>query len=198
MYKIEKKKMIIIVILGILTIVSIIKIIDPKIKSIKMKPDNDDEELIYELKTGGTITRENLSAGTKRFLNLVLNSIDVINKKGNLLIDEIELNMHKELIFLILRLFVQLDNNSTQIIFTTNLPEIFDCLNEENQKLFKQDAIYLLNNIDGNIKAMKMSEIKLDGKRIKGDALVSTIYKKEKIIVQPNKEQIDEFLKSIK
>ena len=30
---------------------SIIKIIDPKIKSIKMKPDNDEEELIYELKT---------------------------------------------------------------------------------------------------------------------------------------------------
>lgn len=177
---------------------AIIKIIDPKIKNIKMKPDNDDEELIYELKTGGSITRESLSTGTKRFLNLVLNAIDVINKKGNLLIDEIELNMHKELIFLILRLFVQLDNNSTQIIFTTNLPEIFDCLNEENQKLFKQDAIYLLNNIDGNVEAMKMSKIMVDGKRIKGDALVSTIYKKEKIIVQPNKERIDEFLKEIK
>ena len=77
---------------------AIVKIIDPKIKCIKMKPDNDDEELIYELKTGGSITRESLSTGTKRFLNLVLNAIDVINKNGNLLIDEIELNMHKELI----------------------------------------------------------------------------------------------------
>ena len=177
---------------------AIVKIIDPKIKCIKMKPDNDDEELIYELKTGGSITRESLSTGTKRFLNLVLNAIDVINKNGNLLIDEIELNMHKELIFLVLRLFVQLDNNATQILFTTNLPEIFDCLNEQNQKLFKQDAIYLLNNIDGNVEAMKMSNIKVDGKRIKGDALVSTIYKKEQIIVQPNKERIDEFLKEIK
>lgn len=176
---------------------SIIKIIDPKVKSIRMKSDNDEEELIYEMKTGGSITRENLSAGTKRFLNLVLNALEVISKKGNLLIDEIELNMHKELIFLILRLFIQLDNNSTQIIFTTNLPEIFDCINEENQKIFKQDAIYLLNNINGNIEVKKMSKIKIDDKRIKGDALVSTIYKKEKIIVQPNKNRIDNFLKEL-
>ena len=176
---------------------SIIKIIDPKVKSIRMKSDNDEEELIYEMKTGGSITRENLSAGTKRFLNLVLNAWEVISKKGNLLIDEIELNMHKELIFLILRLFIQLDNNSTQIIFTTNLPEIFDCINEENQKIFKQDAIYLLNNINGNIEVKKMSKIKIDDKRIKGDALVSTIYKKEKIIVQPNKNRIDNFLKEL-
>ena len=175
----------------------IMKIVDPKIKYIKMKPDNDDEELIYELNTGGSITRESLSTGTKRFLNLVLSAIDVINQKGVLLIDEIESNMHKELVFLILRLFVQLDKNSTQIIFTTHLPEIFNCLNAENQKLFKQDAIYLLNNLDGNVEAKKMSKITIDGKRIKGDALVSTIYKKEKIIVQPNKVQIDEFLKKL-
>ena len=107
---------------------AIVKIIDPKIKCIKMKPDNDDEELIYELKTGGSITRESLSTGTKRFLNLVLNAIDVINKNGNLLIDEIELNMHKELIFLVLRLFVQLDNNATQILFTTNFFHHFEKL----------------------------------------------------------------------
>ena len=176
---------------------SIIKIIDPKISKIRMKPDNDEEELIYELKTGGNITRENLSTGTKRFLSLVLNSIDTINKKGVLLIDEREENMHKELIFLVLRLFVQLDSNSTQIIFTTNLPEIFDCLNEDNQKLFKQDAIYLLNNINGNVEAKRMSEIKINRKRIKGDALVSTIYKKGDISVQPNKKEIDGFLKSI-
>lgn len=177
---------------------SLIKIIDPKINNIKLKPDNDDDELIYELKTGGSITREELSTGTKRFLSLVLNAIDVINKKGVLLIDEIEENMHKELIFLVLRLFVQLDKNSTQIIFTTNLPEIFDCLTEDNQKLFKQDAIYFLNNINGNVEAKRMSKIKIDGNRIKGDALVSTIYKKEKILVQPNKIKIDEFLSKIK
>lgn len=176
---------------------SIIKIIDPKIDKIKMKPDNDEEELIYELKTGGNITRESLSKGTTRFLNLVLNAIKVINKRGVLLIDEIELNMHKELIFLILRLFVQLDDNSTQIIFTTNLPEIFDCLNGEEKKLFKQDAIYLLNNINGNVEAKKMSEIWINNRRIKGDALVSTIYKRGDISAQPNKEEIDNFLKSI-
>ena len=124
----------------------IIKIVDPKILRIKMKTDSDEEELLYELKTGGNITRYELSTGTKRFLSLTVYAMDVIKNKGVLLIDEIEENMHKELIFLILRIFVQLDNNSTQIIFTTNLPEIFDCLNEYEQKLFKQDAIFLLNN----------------------------------------------------
>lgn len=176
----------------------ILKIVDPKIQSIRIKPDSDEEELIYQLKTGGDITREELSTGTKRFLSLIYNAMNVIKSKGVLLIDEVEENMHKELIFLVLRLFVQLDNNSTQIIFTTNLPEIFDCLNESEQKLFKQDAIYLLNNISGNVEAKKMSQIMINGKRIKGDALVSTIYKKEKILVQPNKIEIDKFLKEIK
>lgn len=176
----------------------IIKIVDPKIAKIKMKTDSDEEELIYELKTGGSITRDELSTGTKRFLSLIVKAFDVIKKKGILLIDEIEENMHKELIFLILRIFVQLDNNSTQIIFTTNLPEIFDCLNEYEQKLFKQDAIFLLNNIDGNVEAKKVSQVRVNGRRIKGDALVSTIFKKGEISVQPNKEKIDELLKKIK
>lgn len=175
----------------------IIKIVDPKISKIKMKPDSDEEELIYELKTGGSITRDELSTGTKRFLSLIVNAMDVIRNKGVLLIDEIEENMHKELIFLILRIFVQLDNNSTQIIFTTNLPEIFDCLNEYEQKLFKQDSIFLLNNIDGNVQAYKMSQVKINGKRIKGDALVSTVFKKGDISVQPNKDEINNFLKMI-
>lgn len=176
----------------------IIKIVDPKINNIQMKSDSDEDELIYELKTGGNIVRKDLSTGTKRFLNLAFNAMNVIKSKGVLLIDEIEENMHKELIFLILRLFVLLDNNSTQIIFSTNLPEIFDCVNENEQKLFKQDAIYILNNINGNVEANRMSEIKINGKRIKGDALVSTIYKKGGITVQPNKKEINDFLDDIK
>ncbi len=177
----------------------ILKIVDPKIKAVTLKTDSDEEELVYELKTGGSITREYLSTGTKRFLSLVLNAVDVIMKKGVLLIDEIEENLHKELIFLVLRLFVQLDDNSTQIIFSTHLPDIFDCLNEQERKLFKQDAIYLLNNLNGIVEAKKVSQIKDDNnKRIKGDALISTIYKKKKIVMQPDKDEIENFLKTIK
>ena len=61
-------------------------------------------------------------------------------------------------------------------------------------KNYLNKMLYLLNNIDGKVEANKMSNIMINGKRIKGDALVSTIYKKEQIIVQPNKEQIDQFL----
>ncbi len=172
----------------------IIKIIDPKINKVTMKPDNDDEELLYELKTGGNITRNRLSTGTKRFLNLVIQAIKIIRKNGVLLIDELEANMHKELIFLILRLFVQLDNNATQIIFTTNLPEIFDCINSQEEILFKQDAIYLLNNIDGIVEAKKVSDIRVNDKRLKGDVLISSIFKKDKIIMQPDKEEMKKFL----
>ena len=75
--------------------------------------------------------------------------------------------------------------------------EIFDCLNEYEQKLFKQDSIFLLNNVDGNVQAFKIAQIKINGRRIKGDALVSTIFKKGDISVQPNKEEIDNFLKTI-
>ena len=175
----------------------IVKIVDPKISAIKTKPDSDKEDLIYELNTGGYVTRENLSTGTKRFLSLIIKSIGVINARGVLLIDEIESNLHKELIFLILRLFVTLGNNSTQMLFTTNLPEIFNCMDEKEQKLFKQDAIYLLNNLDGIVKLQKMSDIRIGDRRIKGDALVSNLYKRQDIILQPDKEKINSFINKI-
>lgn len=174
-----------------------IKIVDPKIDKIKVEKNKENEELYYVLKNGGKINTARLSKGTQRFMKLIINAVNIINKKGVFIIDEIEANMHKELVFLILRLFTKLESNCSQIIFTTNSPEVFECTDENNDKIFKQDAIYFLNNVDGNVSATRMSDIRINNKRVKGDALVSSIYKKEDVAMQPTKEIVDRFIKNI-
>lgn len=177
---------------------NIIQIVDSKIKNARIKTDGEDEELVYELKAGGNITQTELSKGTKRFMNLVISAVNTIKNNGNMMIDEIEANMHKELIYLILRLFAEWKENCTQLIFTTNLPEVFECEDETGKKIFKQDSIYFLNNEDGNVKAIRMSDIKPDGKkRIKGDASVSSVYERSGLIMQPDKEKINDFILNI-
>ena len=89
-----------------------------------------------------------------------------------------------------------MSKNNSQIIFTTLSPEIFDILNKENKKIFKQDSIFILNSDYDDIKIDKLMDLKIDGERVKGDASVANLYKSRKISVHPNIEQIKIFLEN--
>lgn len=176
-----------------------IKIVDPKIDKIIIKTnEEDDKELEFILKSGGRITQEDLSTGTIKFLNTIISIVNIIKNRGILVIDEIEQNMHKELVYLILRLFMYLDKNSTQIIFTTHFPEIFDYQDESGHRFFKQDAIYLINNEENKISAQKVSKIRINDKRIKGDISINSLYKNELIATQPSIKEINRFIEGLK
>ena len=118
------------------------------------------------------------------------------DKNGILIVDEIEQNLHKDLVGLIIRLFGEMSKNNSQIIFTTLSPEIFDISNKYNKKIFKQDSIFILNSDYDDIKIDKLIDLKIDGERVKGDASVANLYKSRKISVHPNTEQIKIFLEN--
>ena len=158
--------------------------------------DNKYEELLFILKDGSKITRNMLSTGTERFLNTIRNVNKIIDKNGILIVDEIEQNLHKDLVGLIIRLFGEMSKNNSQIIFTTLSPEIFDISNKYNKKIFKQDSIFILNSDYDDIKIDKLIDLKIDGERVKGDASVANLYKSRKISVHPNTEQIKIFLEN--
>lgn len=172
------------------------KVVDPKIEDVVIDTDNKYEELLFVLKDGSKITRNMLSTGTERFLNLIRYVNEIIDKNGVLLVDEIEMNLHKDLVKLIIRLFGELSNNNSQIIFTTLSPEIFDITNSNSKKIFKQDTIYILNTSNKDIKIDKLMNLKIDGERVKGDASVANLYKNKKISIHPDEEQIEMFLKN--
>lgn len=172
------------------------KIVDPKIKDIIIDTDNKYEELLFVLKDGSKITRNMLSTGTERFLNLIRYVNEIIDKNGILIVDEIEQNLHKDLVRLIIRLFGEMSKNNSQIIFTTLSPEIFDITNNKKKKIFKQDTVYILNTNDEDIKIDKLMDLKIDGERVKGDASVANLYKNKKISIHPDEDQIEKFLKN--
>lgn len=174
------------------------RIVDTKICDVIVEKDARNEELLFVLRDGSKITRSMLSTGTDRFLNLIRYVNDIIEKNGVLIVDEIELNLHKDLVGLIINMFSNNNNSNSQIIFTTLSPDIFDVLDENNKKVFKQDMIYILDSISNTIKIDKLMDLKIDGKRVKGDASVSNLYRDKKIARHPDVEQINLFLNNFK
>lgn len=174
------------------------KVVDPKINDVAIDKDGRNEELIFILKDGSKITRNMLSTGTDRFLNLIRYVNDSIENRGVLVVDEIEQNLHKDLVELIISLYNNIESDSSQILFTTLSPDIFDLTDENNKKIFKQDMIYVLDSLSNNIKIDKLIDLKIDGQRVKGDASVANLYKDRKISVHPSNQQIKNFLEKFK
>lgn len=174
------------------------KVVDPKINDVAIDKDGRNEELIFILKDGSKITRNMLSTGTDRFLNLIRYVNDSIENRGVLVVDEIEQNLHKDLVELIISLYNNIESDSSQILFTTLSPDIFDLTDENNKKIFKQDMIYVLDSLSNNIKIDKLIDLKIDGQRVKGDASVANLYKDRKISVHPSNQQIKKFLEKFK
>lgn len=177
---------------------TLVRVVDPKIKDVVIDTDGKYEEILFILRDGSKITRNMLSTGTERFLNLIRYVNEVIDKNGVLVIDEIEQNMHKDLVEFIIKLFTEMTNKNAQIIFTTLSPDIFDIVDEYGKKIFKQDTIYILNSEEDDIQVDKLIDLQIDGSRVKGDASVSNLYKNKKISCHPDKEQINIFLHNFK
>lgn len=177
---------------------TLVRVVDPKIKDVMIDTDGRYEEILFVLKDGSKITRNMLSTGTERFLNLIRYVNEVIDKNGILVIDEIEQNLHKDLAELIIKLFTEMTNKNAQIIFTTLSPDIFDIIDDEGKKIFKQDTVYILNSEEDDIQVDKLINLQIDGNRVKGDASVANLYKRRKISCHPDKNQIEIFLHNFK
>jgi AAA15 family ATPase/GTPase len=176
----------------------LIRIVDPKIVDVYLDSNSKTELLNFIMKNDSIITTDMLSTGTHRFLNMMKYALDAIDKNGILFIDEIEQNLHKGLVKLIVNLFIKMPNNNSQIIFTSHDPEIFDIYTSNEKRIFKQDSIFVINNDGNEIKIDKLIDIIINGKRVKGDALVGNLYKRGDISCHPNKPLIDEFIKNFK
>lgn len=120
-----------------------INLFDNSIASLDFKDDNleicfKDDENSYECNKK-QLGHDILSSGTIKGGNLIHKVNLALKKGGYLLIDEIEIHMHKELVLTIIDFFndVDINRNGGTLIFTTHYAEILDSIE-------RKDNIYIL------------------------------------------------------
>lgn len=164
-------------------IIRLLKIVDSKIIDVNFEKDEDGDEIV-KFKTNKNVKLNiwDLSTGTRRILQLLITIIKTIENNGIMLCDEIETALHKELVQLIIQIYLKTRNYS-QLIFTTHVPEILDQSNMRN------DQKFYLNIENEKVKIKKVSEI-----NPRADYSISKNYYIDKrFMPQPSKEEINNF-----
>lgn len=128
--------------------------VDKNIKTIKF--DTETKTMDIYLKTTGeniSITSNNLSFGTQKLLEILYLSIDLFEKGGILMIDEIENGLHLSLIKLIVAFYTdpEINKGKAQLLFTTHNPLIAEQEIIEHRNMFLQEGSSFINIRNINI-----------------------------------------------
>lgn len=161
----------------------LLKIVDSKIIGVDFEKDEDGDEIVkFKTQKNVKLNIWDLSTGTRRILQLLITIIKTIENNGVMLCDEIETALHKELVQLIIQLYLK-NNNYSQLIFTTHDPEILDQSNMRN------DQKYYLNSTKEKVEIKRISEI-----NSRSDYSFSKNYYIDKrFMPQPSRDEINEF-----
>lgn len=172
-------------------VIKLVNIFDKNIDSVEIIKEKNEREIIYfKTKDNMKLSYDDLSNGTKKMLVVIYQILQTVKENGVCLIDEIEMGLYKELVNLILRIFY-IKNNYSQIIFTSNYPEIID-------NKFKYDQVFCLKKEYDTTKITRLMDYTLeDGKKMRVDMSLAKAYANGKISLHPSKENIEEFVKNI-
>ncbi|WEV46818.1 ATP-binding protein [Bifidobacterium sp. ESL0690] len=105
-----------------------------------------------------------LSSGTERGSRMISNALSVLQNGGYLLVDEIENSINKELVHMIINLFISRKTNphGATLVFTTHYPELLDLLNRKDNIYFLRRSTQNGNKVDAvkYSSAVKRGELK--------------------------------------
>ena len=165
----------------------LLKIVDPKIKGICIEKDDTGEEVIrFKLSNNVKLDIWDISTGTKRILNIFILMMHTKENNGIMLCDEIETAFHKEIVQLIIQIYIK-NNEYSQLLFTTHNPEILD------NGMMRNEQKYFLSCKGEKVLLRKVSEI-----NPRADYNFSKNYYKDlEFLPQPTKEDIDKFCEFI-
>lgn len=164
-------------------VLKLFEIVDSKIIDIVIEKDEDGDDIIkFKTKKNAKLNSWDLSTGTRRMLNLLISIVNTLENDGIMVCDEIETALHKELVQLIIQLYLKNDRYS-QLIFTTHVPEILD------QSDMRNDQKFYLSNFNEKVVINKVSKI-----NSRSDYSISkNYYIDERYKPQPNKIEIEKF-----
>lgn len=161
-------------------IVEFMKLADDNIIALDIdEREKDKPRLIIKYKEFD-LSYSDISAATQKLLYIAYSIYDINNKNGISLIDELDNSLNYEIAKFILYVFSEKVCNMSQIIFTSNNPELMNEL--------RRDQIYLLLKNDYNIHAVNFYDF-IDfntNKRVRKDFSFTKAYKKNIIDNFPN------------
>jgi hypothetical protein len=140
-------------------LMAFINLFDNSIKS--LKNDRDSLKVVFknnEIEYGSfdPIKAQNyLSSGTIKGGNLTHKILSVMKNGGYLLVDELEIHMHKQLVITIINFFndPEINKNNATLIFTTHYAEILDSID-------RKDNIYITKKTnDYNCEIVRYSDL---------------------------------------
>ena len=170
-----------------------------KIKENTKDNESDMTDYIFKTVGGKNIKYNQLSKGTRKILYIISKILHAISFEEIMLIDELDSAINNKLIDVIFET-LYMKNNKSQIIFTTNYPDIIP----EN---FKYDQIYMLKQIDGETNGIRLIDSTYNsGKKVRSDISFARAYRegrfnneeensKYKIRKDFYKEEIKNYLK---
>lgn len=174
---------------------NILNMIDTRLD--KFKLDNNNIYIINN--KGNKLKFRYLSDGTLRCLTILCYMIEIVKNGGILVIDELELNLSMDLIKLLINIFIN-SSSESQLIFTTNISQIFDVEDIEGKYIFKQDMVQLLytdDNENANIKKL-LDYRDENGARIKNLQAFCKKYSENKMKLGFSNYKIEKVLNSSK
>lgn len=174
---------------------NILNMIDARL----VKFQKEDDKIYIINNKDNKLKFKNLSDGTLRCLTILYDIIEIVENGGILVIDELELNLSMDLIKLLINIFIN-SSSKSQLIFTTNISQIFDIEDTEEKYIFKQDMVQLLytdDNENSNIKKL-LDYRDENGARIKNLQAFCKKYSDNKMKLGFSNYKIEKILNSSK
>ena len=165
-------------------LIDTIKLIDNKIEDIYIDEEAKNKPLVFKNIWERNLNYSQLSAGTKKMLNLMVSFQQKKMKDTTFVIDELDASLNSNLIRLFISTFYY---NDCQLIFSTQYPEIFDfiSLEDKSKKMFRNDQVFYTDIYNDCTIMFNLNE-----KNIRTDIKYSDLYRNGKLLFLPNDEEI--------
>lgn len=126
------------------------------------------------------------SLGTKRIVSLAGYIVKTLNNGGVLFVDELDSGLHFKLTRAIVSLFNNIENNSTQLIFSTHDSSLLDI-----KTLFRKEQLWFTSKDDTQVYLYPLSDFTVQNSGLRLESNLFEYYSKGLIGALPDPSLID-------
>ena len=169
-----------------------VNLADDEIKDLEIDRTDLENEKLFFIYNDYKLRYNSISTATKKLCGIATNFYKANKKGGVFLIDELDNSLNRSISDFIIKMYnTKIKNNTSQIIFTTNNPDILSNL--------RRDQIFIIeknNHINSVVKYLNFSDKKTN-KKSRKDWSFTKAYKDNVIKNYPSKQSIEKLIKYI-
>ncbi len=169
-------------------LIQFVRLADDNIKNIYVEKNSDGKQRIVFDYEKFSLGYNEISTATQKIVAMAYSILESNKNNSIFLIDEFDNSLNLEISKFLLEVFALRENNMSQLIFTTNNPDILDNI--------RRDQIYLILKEKYNVKIINFYNYidPITNRRVRKDFSFTKAYKKNVIENFPQKEIKDEII----